>query len=94
MPRILSQEEIDAQRQEALANNQPFLFKSPWRNKTSQEYPQDVKPVIRLKVPENLTVQIIDNVQGSVEIHSDHLDDMVLVRANGLPTYMLAVVVD
>ena len=89
-----SQENIDLARQKAIDNNEHFLFKSPWRDYNDKAYPKDIKPVIRLKAPRVGSTIIEDNVQGRVEVQNDHLDDMVLLRSDGTPTYMLAVVVD
>ena len=88
------QEEIDRQREEALANKLPFKFQSPWRNKTAADAPAGAKGVVRLKAPQSGEVVIDDMVQGQVRFGAEHLDDMVLLRSDGTPTYMLAVVVD
>src|SRR5262249_25314563 len=58
------------------------------------EAPQDVKPVIRLRAPQEGETVIDDRVQGRVTVANAELDDMVLLRADGTPTYMLSVVVD
>ncbi|WP_341756978.1 MULTISPECIES: glutamate--tRNA ligase [unclassified Candidatus Tisiphia] len=90
-----SQEEIDRQRDNAIANKQHFLFKSPWRDvlpSSSQE--QKSRPVIRLKTPRVGHTIIHDALQGDVAIENSHLDDMVLLRSDGTATYMLAVVLD
>lgn len=90
-----SQESVNTQREAAQSKGESFIFRSPWRNVIdSSKHPKDVKPVIRLKVnPEGATM-LNDLVQGVVEVRNDHLDDMVLLRSDGTPTYMLAVVVD
>ena len=66
--------------------------RSPWRDGGNP--PADRKPVIRLKMPDEGTITIQDLVQGEVTINAMQLDDMVLMRSDGSPTYMLAVVVD
>ncbi|MCC8467835.1 MAG: glutamate--tRNA ligase [Rickettsia endosymbiont of Eriopis connexa] len=89
-----SQEEIARQRQKALENKQHFIFNSEWRDKDPAAYPTDIKPVIRLKTPREGSITIHDTLQGEVVIENSHIDDMVLLRADGTATYMLAVVVD
>ena len=89
-----SQEEIERQRQKALENKQHFIFNSEWRDKEPSTYPTDIKPVIRLKTPREGSITIHDTLQGEVVIENSHIDDMVLLRADGTATYMLAVVVD
>ena len=89
-----SQEAIERQRQKALENKQHFIFNSEWRDKDPSTYPTDIKPVIRLKTPREGNITIHDTLQGEVVIENSHIDDMVLLRADGSATYMLAVVVD
>lgn len=82
-----TQEEIAAWRE--AHPNQPFL--SPWRDCTDQP---DAPFVIRLRAPREGQTVIADAVQGDVTFQNDQLDDMVLLRSDGTPTYMHAVVVD
>src|SRR5260221_12782690 len=65
-----------------------------WRNRDPREAPPGVAPVVRLKAPQNGQTVIQDAVQGEVKVENAQLDDMILLRADGTPTYMLAVVVD
>lgn len=88
------QEEIEAMRAEAFASKQHFIFQSKWRDADPASYPKDVKPVVRLKAPREGSTVIQDKLQGDVVVENSHLDDMVLLRSDGSPTYMLAVVVD
>ena len=88
-----TQEEIEAFRETARAEGRSTLFLSPWRDVPEAEHP-DAPFVIRLKAPREGETVIRDEVQGEVTIRNDQLDDMVLLRADGTPTYMLAVVVD
>lgn len=88
------QEEIDRLRSIAMEKKQHFIFQSRWRDATPSDYPKDIKPVIRLKAPQNGQTIIHDTLQGDVIIENSHLDDMVLLRSDGSSTYMLAVVVD
>lgn len=89
-----SQEEVDSKRAVAIQNKEHFIFKSKWRDANAAEYPKDIKPVIRLKAPKEGQTVIRDVLQGNVVVDNSHLDDMVLLRSDGTPTYMLAVVVD
>ena len=88
-----SAEELEEMRQNAEKNGQVFRFKSPWRDK-SMSQSTNVKPVIRLKAPLEGSTIIEDLVQGKTEVKNNELDDLVLLRSDGSPTYMLAVVVD
>lgn len=88
-----SQEEIEAQRAAALAGERSTLFRSPWRDADPATHP-DAPHVIRLKAPREGQTVIEDAVQGRVVFGNDQLDDMVCLRSDGTPTYMLAVVVD
>jgi glutamyl-tRNA synthetase len=88
------QSEIDEARKKAIDNKQHFIFKSNWRDVDSKDFPSDIKPVIRLKAPRLGDTIIDDKLQGKVVVANDHLDDMVLLRSDGTPTYMLAVVID
>ncbi|MEO0913557.1 MAG: glutamate--tRNA ligase [Pseudomonadota bacterium] len=86
-----TKEEIDAFREAAKAAGKPPLFRSPWRD--SQETP-DAPYVVRLKAPQTGETTIEDAVQGPVTWKNETLDDLILLRSDGTPTYMLAVVVD
>ena len=88
-----SQEEVEAFREAARAKGESTLFHSPWRDVPESEHP-DAPYVIRIKAPHGGATTIQDAVQGEVTIQNDQLDDMVLLRADGTPLYMLAVVVD
>lgn len=86
-------EEVEAFREQARAKGESTLFRSPWRDVPESEHP-DAPYVIRIKAPREGATTIHDAVQGEVTIQNDQLDDMVLLRADGTPLYMLAVVVD
>ena len=90
----LTSEELAALRAEAEAARQPFRLHSPWRDRDPKVGPQDLPYVIRLKAPREGAVTIADQVQGDVTVQNAELDDMILLRSDGTPTYMLAVVVD
>jgi len=87
----LSQEELAAQRERAQAERRPFRIDSPWRDAAGEgEGPF----VVRLKAPNVGETVIEDVVQGRVAVQNAELDDFILLRSDGTPTYMLAVVVD
>ncbi|WP_421904401.1 glutamate--tRNA ligase [Mameliella sp.] len=88
-----TQEEIEAFREAARADGRSTLFQSPWRDADPATHP-DAPYVVRLKTPKDGETVIEDQVQGRVTIRNDQLDDMVLLRSDGSPVYMLAVVVD
>ena len=88
-----TQEEIQAFRQAAQAEKRSTLFQSPWRDADPASHP-DAPYVVRIKAPRDGVSVIKDQVQGDVTIRNDQLDDMVLLRSDGTPVYMLAVVVD
>jgi glutamyl-tRNA synthetase len=88
----MTQEELAAQREKAKAERKPFRIVSPWRDVEGE---QEARPfVIRLKAPRVGETAIDDQVQGRVTVQNAELDDFVLLRSDGTPTYMLAVVVD
>jgi len=88
----MTQEELAAQRESAQRERRPFRIDSPWREVTE---PDGDKPfVIRLKAPREGETVIDDQVQGRVTVQNAEIDDFVLLRSDGTPTYMLAVVVD
>jgi len=88
----MTQEELTEQREKARAERKPFRISSPWRDVTED---QGDKPyVIRLKAPTEGETVIDDQVQGRVTVQNAEIDDFILLRSDGTPTYMLAVVVD
>ena len=88
-----SQDEIQAFRDEARAEGRSTLYQSPWRDADPASHP-DAPYVVRIKAPRDGATTIRDEVQGDVTIRNDQLDDMVLLRSDGTPVYMLAVAVD
>ncbi|WP_394177837.1 glutamate--tRNA ligase [Yoonia maritima] len=88
-----TQDEIEAFRENARAEKQSTLFQSPWRDVPEADHP-DLPYVIRLKAPRTGKTTLHDEVQGDVTWSNDQLDDMILLRSDGTPVYMLAVVVD
>jgi glutamyl-tRNA synthetase len=89
-----SPEELTQMRDEARAANKPMRYDGRWRDRDPSEAPPGVKPVIRLKAETKGETVVNDEVQGLVTWSNDNLDDLVLLRSDGNPTYMLAVVVD
>src|ERR1044072_1567279 len=89
-----SPEELTEMRERARAEGRSKLYDGRWRDRDPSEAPANVKPVIRLKAPLTGETVIEDQVQGRVVWQNENLDDLVLLRSDGNPTYMLAVVVD
>ncbi len=89
-----TKEEINAAREQAKAEKRPPRFDSPWRDKTEADWPVDAPYAVRLKAPREGETVVEDQVQGTVTWGNDQLDDLILLRSDGVPTYMLAVVVD
>ena len=87
-------EELAEMREQAKREGRAMMYDGRWRDRDPSEAPPGIAPVIRFKAPRGGTTQINDRIQGVVEVANDQLDDMVLLRADGTPTYMLAVVVD
>ncbi len=91
----MSQEELAAQRELAQKERRPFRIDSPWRDAGSEGAEEDRGPfVVRLKAPREGETVIEDKVQGRVAVQNAEIDDFILLRSDGSPTYMLAVVVD
>jgi len=89
-----SAEELAQMREQARREGRTRLYDGRWRDRSPAEAPAGVKPVIRLKAPLTGGTVVEDQVQGRVVWQNEHLDDLVLLRSDGTPTYMLAVVVD
>src|SRR5438067_5352764 len=81
-------------REKARSEGRSKLYDGRWRDRDPAEAPAGVQPVIRLKAPLTGETVIDDQVQGRVTWQNENLDDLVLLRSDGTPTYMLAVVVD
>ncbi|QCI68421.1 glutamate--tRNA ligase [Phreatobacter stygius] len=87
-------EELDAMRELAMKEGRPPRYDGRWRDRDPSEAPAGVKPVIRLRARQDGETVVNDLVQGRVVIPNKDLDDLVLLRSDGTPTYMHAVVVD
>ncbi|MEO5373578.1 MAG: glutamate--tRNA ligase [Alphaproteobacteria bacterium] len=87
-------EELARMREEARRDGRPAGYDGRWRDRDPATAPAGVAPVVRLKAPREGETVIQDRVQGEVRVANDQLDDMVMLRGDGTPTYMLSVVVD
>src|ERR1051326_4921290 len=89
-----TQAELEEMRAKQRAEGKPLRYDGRWRDRDPSEAPKDAPYVIRLKAPQTGETVVHDVVQGEVTFANENLDDMVLLRSDGTPTYMLAVVVD
>ncbi len=87
-------EELEAMRAEQRANKQPMRYDGRWRDRDPSEAPAGAPYTVRLKTPQEGAATIKDEVQGDVSVNNVEIDDYIILRADGTPTYMLAVVVD
>ena len=87
-------EELTEMREKARAEGKPPRYNGIWRDRDPSEAPKGVKPVIRIKAPQQGETIVHDRVQGDVHFPNKDLDDFIILRSDGTPTYMLAVVVD
>jgi glutamyl-tRNA synthetase len=86
--------ELDAMRERARAERRSVRYDGTWRDRNPSEAPPGVAPAIRLKAPQQGSTTIRDLVQGEVTVANTELDDLIILRADGTPTYNLSVVVD
>lgn len=89
-----SPEELEAMREKARAEGRSAVYDGTWRDRDPSEAPKGVDPVIRFKSPNDGETVVKDQVQGDVTFQNKDLDDLILLRSDGTPTYMLSVVVD
>ncbi|MFN4039768.1 MAG: glutamate--tRNA ligase, partial [Erythrobacter sp.] len=87
-------EELEAMREEQRALKKPLRYDGRWRDRDPAEAPDGTPFTIRLKTPLDGEVTIHDRVQGAVTVKNEEIDDYIILRADGTPNYMLAVVVD
>jgi glutamyl-tRNA synthetase len=87
-------DELTALRESQKAAGKPMRYDGRWRDRDASEAPEGAPFVVRLKAPKEGATTIVDQVQGSVTVQNEEIDDLVLLRSDGTPTYMLAVVVD
>lgn len=89
-----SPEELTEMREKARAEGKPPRYDGRWRDRDPSEAPAGVKPVVRIKAPQDGFTIVADKVQGEVRFPNKDLDDFIILRSDGNPTYMHAVVVD
>ncbi len=87
-------EELQQMREQAMKEGRPPRYDGRWRDRDPSEAPPGVKPAIRLKAPREGATTVQDLVQGEVSVQNTELDDMIILRSDGTPTYLHAVVVD
>lgn len=87
-------DELNEMRERARAEGRPPIYDGRWRDANPEDAPVGIDPAIRLKTPVDGETVIDDAVQGKVRVANQELDDLVLLRSDGTPTYMLSVVVD
>ena len=87
-------QELTEMRERAKQEGRKMMYDGRWRDRDPAKAPAGVDPVVRLKAPRDGETKIDDKIQGEVTVGNDQLDDMILLRSDGTPTYMLAVVVD
>jgi glutamyl-tRNA synthetase len=87
-------EELQDMRQQAKAEGRPIGYDGTWRDRDPAQAPAGVSPVIRFKAPAIGETHIADEVQGDVVYQNKDLDDLIILRSDGSPTYNLSVVVD
>jgi len=90
----LQPDELTALREQAAAEKRPFRLESPWRDRDPSEAPAGINPVIRVRAPREGKMVVPDLVQGDVQVANIELDDLIILRSDGTPTYLHAVVVD
>jgi glutamyl-tRNA synthetase len=89
-----SAEDLEAMREKARAEGRPPRYDGGWRDRDPAEAPAGVRPVVRIKAPRDGETVVRDRVQGDVRFPNKDLDDFIILRSDGTPTYMHAVVVD
>lgn len=89
-----STEELAEMRETAKAEGRATAYDNRWRDRNESEAPEGIEPVIRIKAPLEGESIVDDAVQGKVTVDNKQLDDFIILRSDGVPTYMLAVVVD
>ncbi len=89
-----SQEELEEMREKARAEGRPIRYDGRWRDRDPSEAPEGVKPVVRFRSPNEGETIVRDHVMGDVRFPNEQLDDLIILRSDGTPTYNLSVVVD
>ena len=89
-----SEEDLNKMREEAKILKKPFRYNRKWREKDIKDAPKDISPVIRIKSPIKGDTEIEDIIQGTIKVSNEEMDDFIIMRSDGTPTYMLSVVID
>jgi glutamyl-tRNA synthetase len=89
-----SQEELEEMREKARVEGRPIRYDGRWRDRDPSEAPAGIKPVIRFRSPDEGETVVRDRVMGDVRFPNEQLDDLIILRSDGTPTYNLSVVVD
>ena len=89
-----SEEEIKEQKEKAKKKGMPFIYNRKWRDPKNLEIPKNVKPVIRFKSKISGNSVVKDLVQGEINVSNSIIEDFVILRKDGTPTYQLSAVVD
>ena len=89
-----SNEEIEEQKKRAKQKKLPYIYNRKWRDTPESEAPKDIKPVIRFKSKNDGSSTLKDLVQGTVEIENSLIEDFIIIRNDGTPTYNLSATVD
>jgi len=89
-----SEEDLNKMREESKILKKPFRYNRMWREKDPKDAPQNIEPVIRIKAPIKGESVIDDIIQGTIKVSNEEMDDFIIMRSDGTPTYMLSVVVD
>ncbi len=87
-------EELAAMREQATAEKRSMWYDGRWRDRDPADAPPGIEPTIRIRTPTAGSTSVADSVQGGVTVENKEIDDFVILRADGTPTYMLSVVVD
>ena len=87
-------DELEREREQARAEGRVWRYDGRWRDRDPSEAPPGIRPVIRLKAPRDGETVVDDIVQGTVRVANSELDDMIILRSDGTPTYNHSVVVD
>ena len=89
-----SEDDLNKMREEAKILKNPFRYNRMWRDKDPKDAPKNIDPVIRIKAPTKNETIINDIIQGTIKVSNEEMDDFIIMRSDGTPTYMLSVVVD
>ena len=89
-----TEEELGEMREEAIKKKKSSFYNNKWRDREPSEQDKNIKPVIRIKTPQDGKTEINDSVQGAVHFENEDLDDFIILRSDESPTYLLASAVD